>query len=175
MDAQIATAFSVTNVDASVIVLTLSTKMFVYVVPVSSFGRIMTRAGKAGNRLNPRRDKKLCQYGRPDCDRYNIYSQGLTLNLEAFGREKSTGIFPRASRLHARVSRRGASRARVRRPRCGRDARARDIPSPRIRALIRAQWVKRKRVHGIKHLTGWESKSFRRIGVVDDLCGSIGR
>jgi len=46
MDAQIATAFLMTNVDASVRVLTLTDKMFMYVVPVSSFGRDVTRAGK---------------------------------------------------------------------------------------------------------------------------------
>ena len=59
MDAQIATAFLMTNVYSSVTVLTLSTKMFMSVVPVSCFGGDMTRAGKAGNRLNPRRNKKL--------------------------------------------------------------------------------------------------------------------
>ena len=58
MDAQIATAFLMTNVDASVLVLTLSTKMFTCAKRVASFGRDRTRAGKAGNRLNPRRDKK---------------------------------------------------------------------------------------------------------------------
>ena len=46
MDAQIATAFSVTHVDSSVTVLTLSTKMFTCAKRVSTFGRDVTRAGK---------------------------------------------------------------------------------------------------------------------------------